>query len=147
KAFLATTSTLPLSGCVFVSVLDADKPQVVDAVIEMRRLGFNILATGGTARYLLSKGVPVERVYKVQDGERPHIVDRMANGEVDLVVNTTQDKKAVVDSFSIRETALMSDIPYVTTIEAFKAVVAAIGRLRKEPLGVRSLQEYYGDAV
>ena len=71
----------------------------------------------------------------------------MANGEVDLVVNTTQDKTAVMDSFSIRDTALMSDIPYVTTVEAFRAVVTAIGRLRREPLGVRSLQEYYGDSV
>jgi carbamoyl-phosphate synthase large subunit len=147
KAFLATSSTLPLSGCVFVSVLDGDKPAIVEPVQELRRLGFNILATGGTARYLLSRGVPVERVYKVQDGERPHIVDRMAAGDVDLVVNTTQDKKAVLDSFSIRETALMSDIPYVTTVPAMRAVVAAIARLRSEPLGVRSLQEYYGDSA
>ena len=143
KAFLATSNTLPLQGTVFVSVLDADKDAIVEPVRKLRELGFNVLATSGTARYLLGRGVPAERVHKVQDGVRPHIVDRIAGGEVDLVVNTTVDRKAVLDSFSIRQTALLEEIPYVTAVSAFRAVVSAIELLRSRQLDVRSLQEYY----
>jgi carbamoyl-phosphate synthase large subunit len=143
KAQASVASELPLRGTVFVSVMDVDKENVVEPVRRLRRLGFKVLATGGTADFLLERGVPAERVHKVQDGIRPHIVDRLKAGDVDLVVNTTTDKKAVQDSFSIRRTTLMSDVVYTTTIEAFRAMVSAIELLRTRPLDVLSLQEHY----
>ena len=142
KAFLGTSNDLPLIGTVFASVTDDDKPSLVEPCRVLRSLGFKILATGGTARYLLSQGVPAERVNKVQQGH-PHIVDRCESGEVSLVVNTTVDKKAVLDSFSIRQAALNGDVPYVTTTAAFRALAMAIELIRRKPLDVRSLQEYY----
>ncbi|MFT5430071.1 MAG: carbamoyl-phosphate synthase large subunit, partial [Myxococcota bacterium] len=146
KAELASSACLPLTGTVFVSVIPSDKAATIEPCRRLRRLGFNILATSGTSRYLREHGVPAERVFKVYEDQRPHIVDRMSAGEVNLVVNTTVDKKAVLDSFSIRQTALMGDIPYVTTISAFRAVVSAIELLRRRRLEVRSLQEYYSNA-
>ncbi len=144
KAFIATSNHLPLTGTVFCSVIESDKPALLEPVRMLRKLGFNVLATGGTARFLLDNGVPAERVFKVNEGSRPHIVDRIAHRDVDLVVNTTIDKKAVLDSFSIRQTALVNDVAYVTTVSAFKAVVSAIELIRRMSLEVRSLQEYYG---
>ena len=144
KAQVSVSNELPLSGTVFVSVMDSDKELIVEPVRRLRRLGFNLLATGGTAAFLLQRGVPVERVFKVQEGQRPHIVDRIEAGDVALVVNTTTDKKAVLDSFSIRRTTLMSEVPYTTTVQAFRAMVGAIELLRTKHLDVRSLQEHYG---
>jgi len=144
KAQVSVSNELPLSGTVFVSVMDSDKELIVEPVRRLRRLGFNLLATAGTAAFLLERGVPVERVFKVQEGQRPHIVDRILAGDVALVVNTTTDKKAVLDSFSIRRTTLMSEVAYTTTIEAFRAMVAAIELQRTKHLDVRSLQEHYG---
>ena len=146
KAFWATSNDLPLTGTVFVSVMDSDKVGIIEPCKRLRQLGFSILATGGTCRHLLAAGVPAEHVHKVGAG-RPHIVDRMSAGEVSLVANTTQGKRAVLDSYSIRQNALMADIPYVTTVSAFRAVVSAIELLRRKPLEVRSLQEYYGGAT
>ncbi|MFT7621028.1 MAG: carbamoyl-phosphate synthase large subunit [Myxococcota bacterium] len=142
KAFLATSSDLPLTGTVFVSVADRDKDPILEAVRRLRNLGFHILATEGTARFLLDHGVPCEHVHKVGEGH-PNVVERLAGGEVQLVVNTTKDKRGVMDSFSIRETALTDDVPYVTTASAFRAVVSAIELIRRKSLGVMSLQEYY----
>ena len=144
KAQASVANHLPLKGTVFVSIRDADKAGIVEPIRQLRLLGFHVLATAGTAAYLLERGVPVEKVHKVQEGERPHIVDHIQAGVVDLVVNTTTDKKAVQDSFSIRRTTLMCEVPYTTTVEAFRAMVSAIQMLRTKPLDVRSLQEHYG---
>jgi carbamoyl-phosphate synthase large subunit len=101
-----------------------------------------VLATSGTADYLQSQGLSVERVNKVAEG-RPHIVDAMKNGEVHLVFNTTEGAQSYRDSYSIRRTTLVQNVPYYTTISGAKAAIQAIRRLKTgAPLGVRPLQAY-----
>ncbi len=141
KAQLAAGQKLPLSGTVFISVRDADKPEILKPAQALHDMGFSIIATGGTAAYLKAHGVPAKRVNKVREG-RPHIVDAMANGEVQLVINTTEGAKAQEDSRSIRQQALISNIPYTTTVAGAKATAAAIAALKARPLEVRALQEY-----
>jgi carbamoyl-phosphate synthase large subunit len=142
KSQIAAGSTLPTEGCVFISVKDSDKPLMVQPVTDLIALGFRVLATAGTADYLQSQGVSVERVNKVAEG-RPHIVDAMKNGEVHLVFNTTEGAQSHRDSYSIRRTTLVQNVPYYTTISGAKAAIQAIRRLKTgAPLGVRPLQAY-----
>ena len=107
-------------------------------------LGFGVVATHGTAEVLEKEGLDVTPVNKVQEG-RPHIVDMMKNGDIKLVFNTTESKQAVVDSFSIRRTALTDDIPYYTTVAGARATLRAIDNLKRGALAVRPVQEYLGD--
>jgi carbamoyl-phosphate synthase large subunit len=107
-------------------------------------MGFEILATAGTHAYLDKAGVKVTRVHKVREG-RPNIVDRMLDGDIHLVMNTTSGAQAIKDSFDIRRTALVRGIPYYTTLSAAKAAVGAIAELRSGRLAVRSMQEYQQD--
>jgi carbamoyl-phosphate synthase large subunit len=142
KSQIAAGSTLPIEGCVFVSVKDSDKPTMVGPIRELIELGFRILATGGTADTLQAAGLAVERVNKVAEG-RPHIVDAMKNGEVHLVFNTTEGAQSYRDSYSIRRTTIVQNIPYYTTISGARAAIQAIRRLKTgAPLGVRPLQSY-----
>jgi carbamoyl-phosphate synthase large subunit len=142
KSQIAANGTLPLHGTVFLSVRDADKPHVPPLGRAFSDLGFHILATDGTARCLQEAGVPAERVYKVIDGVRPHIVDRMKSGEIALVVNTPEGRASRLDSYSIRRTAVTMGIPCFTTMAAASAAVQGIRALRAEGLQVKSLQEY-----
>jgi carbamoyl-phosphate synthase large subunit len=105
-------------------------------------LGFKIIATGGTQRYLTSKGVPAKKVNKVLEG-RPHIVDAMTNGEVQLVFNTTEGQAALADSKSIRRAALMGKIPYYTTLAGALAAAQGIAAYKQGELQVRPLQDYF----
>ena len=107
----------------------------------LRALGFQVLATNGTYEHLRKAGVEVERVNKVREG-RPHCVDRMLDGDIHLVINTTQGAEAIRDSFSIRRTALMRGLPYFTTLSGARAAVGAIGKLKAGALTVCSLQEF-----
>jgi len=141
KAQLGANVKMPLSGNAFISVRDADKKHVVSAAEKLYKHGFGIMATGGTATYLIEKGIPVKRVNKVLEG-RPHIVDAIKNGEVSLVINTTHGAQAVADSFSIRREALMHNIAYYTTVAGAKAVVDSIIALKTQELGVKALQDY-----
>jgi carbamoyl-phosphate synthase large subunit len=141
KSQLGGGTKLPTSGKVFVSVKDQDKPIIVEAVRTLLGLGFSVVATGGTCDYLASQGVEVERVKKVLEG-RPNILDGIKNGEIALVFNTTEGKQALLDSFSIRRTALMMKIPYYTTASGAVAATRAIASGAKETLDVRALQEY-----
>ena len=141
KAQLAAGQRLPLSGTVFISVRDADKPGIVRPAQLLQALGFTILATGGTQRYLAEHGVQAVRVNKVLEG-RPHVVDAIANGEVQLVFNTTEGAAAIRDSRSIRQQALASGVPYFTTLAGAEAAALAIRALKERPLEVRPLQEY-----
>ena len=143
KAQLGAGTRLPDSGIVFVSVKDSDKPVVLPAVQKLVELGFTIIATGGTQKYLADAAVPVERVNKVAEG-RPHIVDRIIDGEVALIFNTTEGWQSLKDSQSIRGSALHAKVPYFTTSAASCAAVEAIAALRGAKLEVRSLQAYYG---
>ncbi|MDQ7077221.1 MAG: carbamoyl-phosphate synthase large subunit [Robiginitomaculum sp.] len=141
KAQLGAGVDLPLSGTVFISVKDADKKAMVELARDLVDQGFAIMATGGTASAIQDAGVPVKRVNKVYEG-RPHIVDAMKNGEVQLVFNTTQGQRAHIDSYSIRRTALEMGIPYFTTAAAAAATVMALRGLAERELEVRALQDY-----
>jgi carbamoyl-phosphate synthase large subunit len=133
---------LPTRGTLFVSVKDSDKPIVVPAVEGLLALGFDVIATGGTAVYLRERGLAVAEVNKVAQG-RPHIVDRIKDGEVDIVFNTTEGWQSHKDSASIRAAALMNKVPYFTTASSAVAVAQAIAVLKEHGLEVRSLQDYY----
>ena len=141
KAQLGSGTDLPLKGAVFVSVRDSDKGALVTPCRELVAMGFALIATAGTADALAAAGLEVARVNKVRDG-RPHIVDRMLSGDVQLVFNTTEGAQAIADSFSLRRTALTHSIPYYTTVAGARAAVQAIGALRKGSLEVAPLQSY-----
>jgi len=141
KAQLAAGNGLPLSGRVFISVRDEDKAGVVEVARRMVACGFEVVATAGTARFLREKGVPATPVLKVAEG-RPHIVDKIIDGEIALVFNTTSGKQAIADSYSIRRETLMHGIPYFTALTSCRAAVAAIEALQQGPLTVKALQEY-----
>ena len=142
KSQLGQGTELPSQGTLFVSVKDSDKPLIVGPVKQLADLGFKVLATGGTAQYLADAGVPVERVNKVAEG-RPHIVDRIIDGEIALIFNTTEGWQSHKDSHSIRASALEKKIPYYTTAAASAATARAIATVRASELEVRSLQDYY----
>jgi carbamoyl-phosphate synthase large subunit len=142
KSQLGSGIVLPAGGTLFVSVKDGDKSLIAPAVRAICEFGFRIIATGGTADYLKSQGIEVERVNKVAQG-RPHIVDRIKDGEVDLIFNTTEGWQSHKDSASIRASALMAKVPYFTTAAAGAAVARAIGAQRAHSLEVKSLQDYY----
>ena len=142
KAQLGAGTILPQAGKLFVSVKDTDKPVVLPAVRQLAALGFVITATDGTARYLEGEGVTVERVNKVAQG-RPHIVDRVVDGDIALIFNTTEGWQSLKDSESIRRSALMSKVPQFTTASASVAAAQAIAALRNSDLEVRPLQSYH----
>ncbi len=142
KSQMATGQRLPLSGTVFISVRDEDKQAILDIASDFRNLGFRIAATKGTSGFLLGHGISNTRVKKVREG-RPHVVDMIKNGEIDLVVNTTSDKKAIAESFSIRRTALIFGIPYTTTLAGARATVQAIRSMMKGDIEVKTIQEYH----
>ncbi|WP_339708900.1 carbamoyl-phosphate synthase large subunit [uncultured Sphingosinicella sp.] len=144
KSQLGAGTTLPDTGTVFVSVKDTDKPVILAAARGLIELGFRIVATSGTASYLAEQGIAVEPVNKVLEG-RPHIVDRIKDGDIDLIFNTTEGAQSLKDSQSIRASALYGKIPYYTTAAESLATVMAIRAMRQQPLAVRSLQSYYSD--
>ena len=142
KSQLGYGGCLPKSGKVFVSVKDSDKPIILDAARRMASLGFTLCATGGTADYLLSEGLALERVNKVAEG-RPHIVDKIKDGEIALIFNTTEGWQSLKDSQEIRRSALMSKVPQYTTASAAIAASLAIEALAQRNLEVRTLQDYH----
>ncbi|MBS0409340.1 MAG: carbamoyl-phosphate synthase large subunit [Proteobacteria bacterium] len=141
KSQLGGGTILPTSGGVFVSVKDADKAWVLEPVRLLVARGFRIVATSGTHSFLAENGIAAEPVKKVLEG-RPHIVDAMKNGEIQLVFNTTEGKQSLEDSFSLRRAALMMKIPYYTTTAGALAAARAITAQGEGELEVRSLQSY-----
>ncbi|MEH3160363.1 MAG: carbamoyl-phosphate synthase large subunit [Sphingomonas taxi] len=142
KSQLGAGTVLPTGGTAFVSVKDGDKPHIVPAVKALLDRGFTVLATGGTADYLEIAGLAVEKVNKVAQG-RPHILDRIMDGEVTLIFNTTEGWQSLKDSKPIRQAALAQKIPYFTTAPASVQAAAAIGTASLE---VRPLQSYYSQS-
>jgi len=142
KSQLGAGTRLPDEGIVFVSVKDSDKPHILPAIQDLIRLGFKVVATGGTQKYLADAGLPVERVNKVAEG-RPHIVDKIIDGEITMILNTTEGWQSLKDSQSIRASALLEKVPYFTTAAASRAATLAISAIRGSHLEVRSLQDYY----
>ena len=141
KAQLGGGTILPAAGCVFVSVKDTDKTWILEPVRLLLGQGFKVLATSGTAEFLTGEGLAVEPIKKVLEG-RPHIVDAMKNGDVQLVFNTTEGKQSLADSYEIRRSALMMKIPYFTTSAGALAASQAIVAMAQGPLDVRPLQSY-----
>jgi carbamoyl-phosphate synthase large subunit len=142
KAQMGAGISLPSSGRVFVSVRDRDKEAITALAGSLSEMGFDLVATGGTARHLAAAGLAVEPIKKVYEG-RPNIVDAMISGTIDLVFNTTEGAKAIADSFSLRRTALVHQIPYYTTLSGATAAVEAISALRSGQLEVAPLQSYF----
>jgi carbamoyl-phosphate synthase large subunit len=146
KAQAAAGNTLPVAGPgkrAFVSVRDADKPGAVDIARRLVALGFEVLSTAGTHAYLADREIASTAVKKVQEG-RPSVVDRIKDGDVHFVVNTTAGKQEIADSYSIRRETLMKGLPYFTTLTGARAALGAMEAARTGRITVRSLQEYHG---
>jgi carbamoyl-phosphate synthase large subunit len=141
KSQIGAGARLPLGGVVFISLKESDKPLSVVPARQLVDMGFDLIATRGTANYLEAAGVPVRVINKVLEG-RPHIVDALKNGEVQLVFNTTEGQQSLADSLSIRRTALQVKVPYYTTMAGAAAAVEGIAALREGGLEVRPLQSY-----
>ena len=141
KSQLAAGVRLPQAGLVFLSVKDADKPAALAIARALVEMGYALIATRGTAKYLTAHDVPTAVVNKVAQG-RPHIVDYMKDGKIDLMFNTTEGAQSIRDSYEIRRTALVEGIPYYTTMAEARAAVTALKVLREGGLTVRSLQDY-----
>ncbi|MEM8839279.1 MAG: carbamoyl-phosphate synthase large subunit [Pseudomonadota bacterium] len=146
KSQLGGGTKVPTSGTVFVSVKDADKPRILEAMKLLVDCGFRVLATGGTQSYLNANGIPAVRVNKVLEG-RPHAVDSLKNGEVQLVFNTTDGPKALADSRSLRQAALLNKVPYYTTLSGAVAAAQGIEAYSRDVVEVRSLQSYFPPAA
>ncbi|MER2251148.1 carbamoyl-phosphate synthase large subunit [Methylorubrum podarium] len=142
KSQLGSGTAVPRTGTVFVSVRDDDKPRVLPTIRLLSDLGFTILATGGTQRYLADEGIPTQRINKVLEG-RPHIVDSIKNGDIALVINTTEGAGALSDSRSLRRAALLHKVPYYTTLAGAMAAAEGIKAYLEGDLQVRALQEYF----
>ncbi len=144
KAQRAAGVRLPRGGTVFISVRDADKPRAVELARRLVARGFRIVATRGTARALEAAGVPVTPVNKVKEG-RPHVVDMIKNGEIDMIVNTTEGRQAIADSYSIRREALHHKVTYSTTVAGAEAMCLALDHL--DAGEVRKLQDLHREAA
>jgi carbamoyl-phosphate synthase large subunit len=142
KSQIGGGTMLPRTGTVFVSMRDDDKPRILEAIRLLEKLGFKVMATGGTQRYLSQNGVRAEKVNKVLEG-RPHIVDRIKNGGVQLVYNTTDGVTALADSQSLRRAALLHKVPYYTTLSGAVAAAQGIRANLAGDLQVRALQSYF----
>ncbi|MBT4769020.1 MAG: carbamoyl phosphate synthase large subunit, partial [Rhodospirillaceae bacterium] len=144
KAQLGAGVKLPVSGTAFISVREGDKNDMVDLGNRLIAMGFRLIATRGTAAYLAEKGLEIAVINKVLEGQ-PHIVDALKDGEVQLVINTTEGAAAIADSFSLRRAALINNISYFTTVSGARAAVEAIDALKGDALDVAPLQSYFSD--
>ena len=142
KSQLGAGARAPKGGNVFVSVRDADKERVVETIRLLTTLGFHAQATGGTARFLTERGIPTQKINKVSEG-RPHIVDAIKNGSIQLVFNTTEGAQALADSRSLRQAALLHKVPYYTTLAGALAAAEGIKAYMSGDLEVRALQDYF----
>ncbi len=143
KSQLGGGARLPRKGTVFVSVRDEDKERMIEAVRTLAGLGFQIIATSGTQRFLLERGIAADHVLKASEG-RPNIVDAIKNGRVQLVFNTTEGAQALADSKPLRRAALLHKVPYYTTLSGAVAAAQGIKAYLAGDLEVRALQSYFG---
>jgi len=139
KAQIGAGESLPTEGTAFISLRNDDKMAIIDSARDLIDMGFKIIATSGTADFLHEQGIEAETVKKVLEG-KPNIEDEILNGNVSLVLNTTEGAQSRKDSKSIRRTSLVQKIPYFTTLSACRAAVKAIRVMREKSLSVRSLQ-------
>lgn len=145
KAQEATQTRLPESGTVLLSVCDRDKPELIETARAFHELGFSILATGGTYTMIKDAGIPAEHIFKLYEG-RPNIADKIANGEIQLIINTPAGKSSAHDDSYIRKAAIKHRVPYITTMAAAKASAEGICAIKQNThFGVKSLQAHHGD--
>jgi carbamoyl-phosphate synthase large subunit len=142
KAQQAADNGLPLAGAILLTVNDRDKPAVAPIARRFQEMGFRLYATDGTARFLRARGIPVDRVFKVHEG-RPHGIDLIVNGQVQLLLNTPLGKAAQTDDYTMRKAAIARRVPYTTTLSAASAACDAVLSLRSRGATVRSLQEWH----
>lgn len=143
KSQLGGGTRVPQSGTLFASVKEADKDRVLPAVRMLADVGFKVIATSGTQRHLAAHGVDARKINKVLEG-RPHVVDAIKNGGVQLVFNTTDGAQALADSRSLRRAALLHKVPYYTTLAGAVAAAQGIKAYLGGDLEVRALQSYFG---
>ena len=142
KSQYASGTFLPKKGKVFLSIDNDNKRKIISIAKKLKNLKFCILATRGTANYLNNHNIDVDIINKVKEGS-PHIVDSLLSNDINLVINTTKTQGSIRDSYSIRRTSLMNNIPYYTTIAGAKVAVDAIESLKNHALTVRSLQSIH----
>jgi carbamoyl-phosphate synthase large subunit len=142
KAQLGAGMRMPKSGTVFVSVKESDKARILPSIKKLAELGFTIKATGGTHQFLESKGIASTKLNKVLEG-RPHVVDAIKNGDIQLILNTTESRSSESDSKSIRQTAVMQKVPYYTTLPGIISATKAIAAFTADAIEVRPLQDYF----
>ena len=142
KAQMAIEGGIPLSGTVFISVRDKDKAPIVDIAQKLHNSGFKISATGGTAKAIEQKGTPVTTVLKEYEG-RPNVIDHLKNNDIQMVINTAEGKISQENSYNIRRNAIVSGIPYFTTVPGAIAAESAIRSVLSGELDVKPIQEYY----
>tara|TARA_B100000953_G_scaffold294905_2_gene285298 strand:- start:1977 stop:2441 length:465 start_codon:yes stop_codon:yes gene_type:complete len=142
KCQLAASNPLPTKGCVFVSVKDSDKAKILPTIRSFQKQGFKIKATPGTADYLSNGGIKIEVINKVSQGS-PHIVDELLNNKIDLLINTTEGRKSINDSFSLRRTALLKNLPYFLTVSGARAAINSIKELKNNTLKVNSINSFH----
>jgi carbamoyl-phosphate synthase large subunit len=146
KSQIAASTVLPKTGTIFLSIADRDKPLSVQLARDLLEMGFHIVSTSGTADFLGKHGVPVERIFKIQQG-RPNILDFMLDGKVALIVNTPSGRGARTDDSKIRSEAVARGVPCITTMAAASAAVKAMSALRQGDASVRAIQDWYADAA
>jgi carbamoyl-phosphate synthase large subunit len=142
KAQLGAGVRLPMAGTVFLSVKESDKGAMVPLARRLSEMGFTIMATRGTAARIREAGLEVKTVAKVLEG-RPHCVDAIQSGEIQMVINTASTPQSVKDSFAIRRSALTGSVPHFTTIAGARAAVHAVAAMKSGPLEVAPLQSYF----
>ena len=141
KSQLATGIKLPKQGTTFISVKDSDKPKSVEIAKGLQDMGYQIVATKGTADYLKLNGIDAELIKKVKDGS-PHCVEAIESGRINIVINTTFGEQAIEDSFSIRRSSLNKNLPYCTTIAGASALLGGLKSIKEEDLSITTIQEY-----
>ena len=146
KAQEATQTRLPEEGTVLLSVCDRDKPELLEIAQAFYDLGFKILATGKSFEMIKDAGIPVKRIFKIFEGGRPNIADEIANGEIQLIINTPAGKTSAYDDSYIRKAAIKHRVPYITTMAAAKASADGIKAIKNNThIGVKSLQAYHSE--
>jgi carbamoyl-phosphate synthase large subunit len=142
KAQLAAGQKLPTQGAVFVSIQDKDKAAALSVAKNFHEMGFTIMSTRGTTKFLKENDVPAKLVKKVSAG-RPHVVDAVTNNEIQLILNTSASSQTKQDGYAIRRAAIKYKIPYATTTDGARAICNAIQALKKESLSVKPIQDYH----
>src|SRR5205085_876759 len=145
KAMDATGHRLPIRGDVLVSVNDTDKPAIVMIAHQLAEMGFRIWSTAKTREVLLANGIEARLVYKLKDQGSPYLIDLINEGKLELLINTPIHWGSATDEGEIRAAAVRRGLPIITRITGARAAISAIRALRRGPLGVRALQDYFGD--